>query len=283
MKRILFFCAAMLAVLTCNAQQRTVQVMKDGQLIAEFYERDGWEFIISNGNGQGNDQGNDPQSPTDQHEAVDLDLPSGLKWASCNVGAEGSSQAGDYFAFGERDTYYQRTYASLSWKDGKEAGYSSESYFDCTALADGDFQYFTYTLSGKPVLDEQDDIARIKWGGDWRMPTVSEFQELIDNCNWTWENGGYKVSSKSDSEKFIFLPAAGIFEGTSISYIGEFGAYRATSLYDNEEDRTNVGGLSDALGITQEYYHVSSALNREGETPRGISRFLGCSVRPVCP
>lgn len=273
MKRILFFCAAMLAVLTCNAQS-SVQVLKDGKVIAEFYEQDGWEFRFR----QGGDQ-----PVVEEHEAVDLGLPSGLKWASCNVGAEGPYQAGDYFAFGETDTYYNGTYPSQSWKTGKEAGYVASSYFDCSLLTTGAYEFFKYSFpNGKTVLDECDDVAHVKWGGNWRMPTTDDFYELIDECDWTWENGGYLVTSKHNGNS-IFLPAAGAIQGTS--NIGtEYSIYRANSLYNNLDNAAvhDINAYSHGLAFTSQFIGVTAGRGSEDNQYTGILRFNGCSVRPVC-
>ena len=126
------------------------------------------------------------------HEWVDLGLPSGLKWATCNIGANSPEEYGNYYAWGEvltKDEYTQAN--SLTY--GKEMEDIS-----------GNVQY---------------DAATANWGGDWRMPTKAEIQELIDKCTWTWttQNGvnGYKVTGPSGAS--IFLPAAGYFNGASFN------------------------------------------------------------------
>ena len=132
------------------------------------------------------------------HEYVDLGLPSGLKWAICNVGANLPSEYGDYYAWGETTT---------------KSDYSSSN---CVTYGQemGD-------ISGNP----QYDAARANWGGTWRMPTKAEFDELLNKCTWRWTtqggNNGYKVTGPNGNS--IFLPAAGYRLGTSLYYAGSFG------------------------------------------------------------
>lgn len=134
------------------------------------------------------------------HEWVDLGLPSGLKWATCNVGASSPEEYGDYFAWGETST-----------KDSypEEGCKTSNQFFN--------------DISGDPNYD----AARANWGGAWRMPTKAECEELKNSCKWTWTtNGshyGYKVTGPNGNS--IFLPAAGWRWGTSLKRVGTLGNY----------------------------------------------------------
>ena len=107
------------------------------------------------------------------HDWVDLGLPSGLKWATCNVGASSPSDYGDYFAWGEIST-------KSSYDDNNSTTFLKEI---------GD-------IAGNPTYD----VARAKWRGSWRLPTEKEFQELIENCTWEWTTqdgvNGFRVTSK---------------------------------------------------------------------------------------
>ena len=135
------------------------------------------------------------------HECVDLGLPSGLKWATCNVGADNPEEYGNYYAWGET--------------------YTKSSYTDDNSITSG--KNFS-DIGGDP----QYDVARKQWGGSWRLPTKAEFEELRSNCTWTWttQNGveGYRVTSKKNGNS-IFLPAAGWRNGTSLKYRGTDGCY----------------------------------------------------------
>ena len=134
------------------------------------------------------------------HDYVDLGLPSGLLWATCNIGADSPYDYGNYYAWGETMTksiYTEEN--SMTW--GQSIG----------------------DISGNP----QYDAARVNWGGTWRLPIRSEFDELINNCTWTWtirnNNYGYIVTGPNGNS--IFLPAAGYREGFSLDDAGSDGAY----------------------------------------------------------
>ena len=135
---------------------------------------------------------------------VDLGLPSGVKWATCNVGAGAASDYGDYYAWGE-------TTAKKEYNEDNCDTYGMN-------LKD---------IGGNVALD----VARANWGGTWRLPTAEECQELIDNCTWTWisQGGheGYKVTSKKNGSS-IFLPAAG-WRGSSLNLAGKYGYYWSSS------------------------------------------------------
>ena len=148
----------------------------------------------------------------DGHEYVDLGLPSGLKWATCNIGARVPEASGDYFAWGEIKT--KRTFS--------ESG----------SLTHGKKKY-SIEISGDPQLD----AARANWGGSWRMPTKYESRELIDKCKWEWVtiNGvnGYKVTGTNGNS--IFLPAAGCRYGSSLNFAGSYGNYWSSTPYENSD------------------------------------------------
>ena len=171
------------------------------------------------------------------HEYVDLGLPSGLLWATGNVGATAPEEYGNYYAWGEvetKDDYSEST--SLTY--GMELG----------------------DISGNPTYD----VARAKWGEDWRMPTNAEFDELLNNCTWEWttqnEVNGYRVTGSNGNS--IFLPAAGSRLGTSLYGGGSLGCYWSSTPYDTN----NAYGLY----FSSDNHHTSW-LNRDG----------GQSVRPV--
>lgn len=192
---------------------------------------------------------------TNGHECVDLGLPSGTLWATCNVGAESPEGYGDYFAWGET---------------APKATYNWSTYFDTN---DGGSSFTMYNYEGgKTVLDLEDDAAHVNWGGSWRMPTKAEWQELEDNCTWTWttQNGinGYKVTSNKagHTDKFIFLPAAGFRYDDDLNSVGSYGDYWSSSLGENSSDSAWY------LDFNSDDHYLSSD-----------SRYYGQSVRPVLP
>lgn len=218
-------------------------------------------------------------------EAVDLGLPSGTKWANMNVGAEMESDYGDYFAWGETtgytgsDTSHSFDWASYKWDAGSDKNankYKFSKYLPTTVpyywAGNGD------TPDGKTTLDPEDDAATANWGGDWRMPTLAELVELnntkSNTTDYTWEwtevdgHNGWKITSKKSgtSGNSIFLPAAGLREGTSSSGLGSFGYYLSSTLYEDHPARAWF------------LYFTSFALNCFY-----LDRYYGFSVRPVQP
>ena len=166
------------------------------------------------------------------HEYVDLGLPSGLKWATCNVGASSPEDYGDYFAWGETRSKSSYT-ESNSVTYGKNIGDIS-----------GDAQY---------------DAARKNWGGSWRMPTKAELQELKNNCSWKWttQNGvkGYKVTGPNGNS--IFLPAAGYRYGSSLNYAGSGGYYWSSTpreSYSTDAWYLYFNGSECYMGSNGRYY-----------------------------
>ena len=192
------------------------------------------------------------------HEYVDLGLPSGLKWATCNVGATKPEEYGTYFAWGEVEPKndYSRSIYKYGTNDDQLAKYCNKSSYGKDGFTDN-----------KTVLDPEDDAASVNWGGNWRMPTVEEFTELREQCTWTWttQNGvnGYKVVGKNGN--FIFLPAAGFMYYSSLYYAGSYGFYWSCSLNSSNPHYAYCVSFS------------SSNVNRYN-----LSRYYGQSVRPVC-
>ena len=207
-------------------------------------------------------------------EAIDLGLPSGLKWASFNLGASKPEEYGDYFAWGETQPYYS-SQDPLTWKDGKETGYGWASYMWCMGSSSTMTKYCSYSDYGyngftddKTVLDLEDDAAYVNLGGNWRMPTNDEFTELRENCTLEWTqvngiNGGKFTGPNGNS---IFLPAAGIRNATILNYAGFVGQYWSSSL-KTDNYPYNAYGLNFNSG-SQAVVYVDY-------------RYYGYSVRPV--
>ena len=192
-----------------------------------------------------------------KYEYVDLGLPSRLKWAKYNVGAEKETDAGLYFAWGETTGYTASqvgTDKQFSWSDYKYVNSSS----NLTKYNQSD---------GKTVLESTDDAASQIMGGDWRMPTQSEFQELLDNTDklWTTINGvnGYKFTSIKEGyqNNSIFIPAAGYCYDGSVSNVGYNGGVWSSSLrtsnpynawyllFSSSNCRVNLGSRCDGRSV----------------------------------
>lgn len=134
------------------------------------------------------------------HEYVDLGLPSGTMWATCNVGASSPEEYGNYYAWGETEPKEDYSWGTYKW---------------CRGSFDTMTKYCTYssygTVDNKTVLEPEDDAATVNWGGRWRMPTESELIELEEHCSIASDkmNGivGFKLVGLNGN--WIFLPAAG--------------------------------------------------------------------------
>lgn len=193
-----------------------------------------------------------------QPEYVDLGLPSGLLWATCNVGATTPEEYGYYFAWGETQTKSTYSWSTYKWCNGN---YNTQTKY-CTNSSYG-------TVDNKTVLDKTDDAAAVHWGGSWRMPTDAEWAELSQQCTWTWttQNSvkGYKVTSKTNGNS-IFLPAAGYRKDSSLYESGSGGNYWSSQLYTVIQERS------------WSWHFYSSSENRLVKS----YRYYGQAVRPVC-
>ena len=190
-----------------------------------------------------------------EHAWVDLGLPSGTKWAACNVGATAPEAYGNYYAWGETEPKTTYDWSTYKWCNGSMntlTKYNTKSSYG--------------TVDNKTMLDPEDDAAAVNWGGAWRMPTKNEWKELIDNCTWTWKtlNGknGYEVKGANGNS--IFLPAAGFRDGDDLNVAGFDGGYWSDSLdTDIPRDASDVSFYSGSAYRTYSY------------------RYCGRSVRPV--
>ena len=204
-------------------------------------------------------------------EYVDLGLPSGLKWAKCNLGASKPSDYGDYYAWGETAPKADYDWATYKWM---QAGQSDSKYITKYTIADGETEGIWYDSSGnfigdnKTALDAADDAATAKLGSPWRMPTIDEIQELIDKCTWTWTTqdgvNGYQVDGPNGNA--IFLPAAGYRKVSGLKYAGSQGYCWSSSLSTTESN------CAYSLDLHSDRYLIARTY-----------RYFGYSVRPVRP
>ena len=159
--------------------------------------------------------------PNQEPDYVDLDLPSGTLWATCNIGANSPEEYGDYFAWGETTPKGSYDWNNYKWNNGSSTSltkYCTDGYFG--------------SVDNKTELDPEDDAAYVNWGPLWRMPSTEQQQELIDKCTWQWtqRNGvnGRLVTGRNG--KTLFLPAAGYINGSSLNVAGSDGPYWSRSL-----------------------------------------------------
>ena len=174
-----------------------------------------------------------------------------VKWATCNVGANKPEDYGNYYAWGETSTKSNYSSSNSPTEGLSESELQSQGYID----SEGN-------------LTPQYDAATANWGGNWRMPTKEELNELITRCTWEWttQNGvnGYKVTGPNGNS--IFLPAAGYRLASSLIDAGGFGSYWTS---------TNGGYYLDytyayCIEFQSSRHYICS--NR---------RYTGNSVRPV--
>ena len=205
-------------------------------------------------------------------------------WATSNLSESGlcarPEDYGDYYAWGETQPYYAEGHSQdnpcSSWRSRTNpaiTGYNWSSYKWCNGSNDTLTKYNTSsrygsTVDNKTVLEANDDVAHVKLGGGWRMPTDAEWTELRNNCTWTWTklngvNGRLVTSNKSGAS--IFLPAAGGRSSTNLSSSSSSGGYYWSSSL-------NTG--DPPLAYRVEFYS-------DGVYGFDGSRCLGFSVRPV--
>ena len=190
-----------------------------------------------------------------------VDLGLSVKWAACNIGAENPWECGDYYAWGETETKMNDSghYCAYCWGNYKFGDENS---------------IFKYTAKdGKTTLDKEDDVASVKLGAPWRMPTEAECDELIEKCTWQWtelyEMQGYKVIGPNGN--YIFLPAAGW------NYYEKEGDTGKTSFEGIGDGKYWVCNLSD-----DSKYGKRLSIDRKN-TPEvwATARCIGLPVRPV--
>lgn len=196
--------------------------------------------------------------PDSHHpHAIDLGLPSGTKWACCNVGATTPEGYGGYYAWGETS---------------EKSVYNEVTYQYCTGVdTDGDGWYdknWSYQDIGTDIAGTSYDVAHVRMGGPWRMPSHEQQMELMDYCtrSWTQQNGVNGILVKGKNGGQLFLPAAGCRYYSDLYYVGSYGYYWSSSLYPSYSN------------YAYDLYFYSSLWFWAGDY-RGSGR----SVRAVCP
>ena len=198
------------------------------------------------------------RSPQTEHAYVDLGLPSGTKWATCNVGADSPEDYGDYFAWGEtqpKETYDWSTYQYCNGSYNTLTKYCNRSIYG--------YNGFTDDLT---TLLPEDDAATANWGSGWRMPTQAEWQELYNNTTviWTTQNGVDGRLFTASNGNTLFLPVAGYRGNSGLYNAGGEGYYWSSSLGTGHPHRVLYFNFNSSS-----YYMID------------IYRYCGHSVRAV--
>ncbi|MBQ6211066.1 MAG: hypothetical protein IJK42_15060 [Prevotella sp.] len=234
MKRVFLFMATLwLGIMGASAQTDNCDVNGDGVVnIADV------TYVLDHILGKGH-------AATFTVEAIDLGLPSGTKWASCNVGASSPEEYGGYYAWGEteeKEVYDESTYKY--------------------------YQNDEYVNLGIDISGTEYDVAHVKWGGNWCMPTLDDINELYANCRseWTTFKGvnGEKFTSNINGNS-IFLPAAGIRINGDIKFAGDYGIYWSSTQHPDYSNYAHRLGFGSG-GV--ELYGV----RRFGQTVRPVIR-----------
>lgn len=189
---------------------------------------------------------------------VDLGLPSGTLWATFNVGAHVPEEYGSYYAWGEtqaKTTYDRSTYKYCNGYTGKLTKYCNNSSYG--------YQGFTDNLT---TLLPEDDAATVNWGGEWRMPTQAEWQELSQNTEstWTTQNGIYGRLVTASNGNSLFLPAGGYYSGSDLYKVNSEGYYWSSSLYTGQPE------LSTRFIITSFGLGTSNGYRTNGISVRAV-------------
>ena len=181
---------------------------------------------------------------------IDMGLPSGTKWACCNVGADKPEADGHYYSWGEIQT--KNTY---NW-DTYEYGYYN---------FDEDWSHLVNI--GSNIGGTRYDAATVQWGESWRMPTKKQYVELIENTNPTWttqnDRKGFLFTSSNGST--LFLPASGYYGDSEVHQYEYYGNYWTSVLYD----------------AVPAYAHVLYFQPNKIEKDKIAVRYYGLPVRPV--
>lgn len=230
-----------------NSSNHEDLTFRYGNRNAEYYV-DSWEEEFTT-----TDELDYSCSDENHPHMVDLGLPSGTKWACCNVGASSPEENGGHYAWGETEekNYY--------WWDTYKWGVYQESYVD----------YIKYNESdGKTRLDLSDDVAHVKWGGSWRMPTRNDLNELLTNCKSEIIDKGDEFRGMlftGPNGNYIFMKLAGLIQKGNYwgnNLVGEY--------WSSDKDSYHEAGAT-SLEISARGVVIYD----------GIDKTQGYSVRPV--
>ena len=173
---------------------------------------------------------------TDTPQYVDLGLPSGLKWAKCNIGAKTETDYGYYFQWGD---IVNKRKSNCGWKRHKHCDGSFTTLTKYNTNSDYG------TVDNKTTLDPEDDAARVNMKGDRRMPSAALMEELISETINVWITNynssginGRKFTSKKDTSKYIFIPASGLRNDSSFDSQGSDGSVWSSSLYSSSPEQS---------------------------------------------
>lgn len=231
--------------------------------------------LIEIGNTQdiGNNCSNETVVPTDKDKSykfcpdnnhphiIDLSLPSGTKWACCNIGASKPEDCGLYYAWGE--TGEKRKFFPSNYQFAYEVGSGQGGIY-----SEKDMKYYKYQSIGSNITGTRYDVAQFKWGDSWHMPTPAQYKELVEYCTttWTYREGVKGTLFRGPDGASIFLPAAGYIWGSmGIGKKNILGFYWSSASKKWDKAYCLEFGPKSGVQWWEDY-----------------SRFCGLSVRAVC-
>lgn len=248
MKNQVFLTALLASVYSVQAQDVMVVEMYDNT-VHKFKVEDVRQVTFEQSS-------EDPECPV--AEAVDLGLPSGTKWASWNVGATKPEDYGGYYSWGETEEKEVCDWTSYKFSDG---AYYHQSY---------------YEHIGDDIAGTEYDVATVKWGGSWRMPSIDQYNELRNNCTmiWTQQNDVNGLLITGPNGASIFMPSGGV-KWDYLGHEGESGYYWTSTLRSiSDESYTYI----------HEAYIFQFTSSGFYRTDYSILRNYGATVRAViCP
>lgn len=201
--------------------------------------------------------------PDNHHpHLIDLGLPSGTLWSCCNVGASTPERYGGYYAWGETS---EKSYYGIAYK------WNSSDYGHKLTKYNTESKY-GIVVDNKTTLDSADDAATANWGVPWRMPTLEDFEELIDNTSstWTTKNGVNGREFKGVNGGILFLPAAGYRLEDELSNEGSDGFYWSSSLYESYPFNACRLGFDSGNAVNMDNAYWSSGDRAYGRTVRPV-------------
>ena len=178
---------------------------------------------------------------------IDLGLPSGTKWACCNMGADSPEDFGAYYSWGETEP---------------------KDKYGCDNYIYRGSSHVTQINLGENICGTKYDVVHVKWGGAWQMPSFWQMEELLNNCSYEWAEvngvGGRKFTASNGGS--IFLPAAGLRYMKKPPFTGRGGEYWTGTHYP-EPEHVNLAYVLSFYGNGNELYYCD--------------RCYGLSIRPV--
>ncbi len=191
---------------------------------------------------------------------IDLGLPSGAKWACCNVGANTPTDYGDFFAWGETSPKSDFGEYNYKWY------YNGDNHQITKYCCNSDYG----TVDNRTELEPEDDAAYVNWGPKWSMPYLGAYYELMSNCTieWTKLNGTSGCIFKSNTNNSaIFFPLAGWTpKASGVHTLGKYWTRNYEWNYDNRSYLAYILYLqSGNSGVYAAY----------------LPRYMGANVRPV--